>query len=175
MVKRPPLRHIALAPAPPLDTHLHGGQAPVLAVVVGAARDAGAGLGLVLGEDGEDAEDDGDARVELHPHEAVRDRVGDVLEVHGLALDEDADGDEGVEGGVEGLRAAGRRRAEGGQVRGAAAQEVAGAGAAGGGGLDLRAGEHAVWRGKEGGLPFSLFFSWPWVILSTPAGGGGGG
>lgn len=67
-------------------------------MVVPLAVDAGARLGLLVVQDGEDAEDDGDVCVELDTHEAVDSRVGDVLEVHRLALDEDADGDYGVKG-----------------------------------------------------------------------------
>lgn len=112
-------------------------------MVVAPHEYAGAGEGLVLGEDGEDAEDDGDARVEGDAHEAVGDAVGDVLEVHRLALDQHADGDDGVEG------AAGRGgRCQGGQVRGRAAQEVAGCAAAGGGGLDLGGGVESVVGGR---------------------------
>lgn len=67
-------------------------------MVMSLAVNAGAGFGLVVVEDGQDAKDDGDTGVELDAHEAVGDGVGNVLEVHGLALDEDADGDDGVKG-----------------------------------------------------------------------------
>lgn len=92
------LFHLALSPSAALDAELDGGKAPVLAVVVAGGRQAGAGAGLVVVEDGEDAEDDGDAEVEADAHEPLRHGVGDVLEVHGLALDQHADGDDGVEG-----------------------------------------------------------------------------
>lgn len=88
-------------------------------MVVAPGGQAGAGLGLAVVEDGEDAEDDGDAEVEADAHEALRHGVGYVLEVHGLALDQDADGDDGVEG-------LGGGGGEGRQVRGGAAEEVAG-------------------------------------------------
>lgn len=88
----------SVCPLPPLDAHLNRSEAPILAVVVALAVDTGAGLGLLVGQDGEHAKDDGDARVELDAHEALAGGLGDVLEVHGLALDEHADGDDGVEG-----------------------------------------------------------------------------
>lgn len=94
--------------------------------MVVSAVQACTGLGLLIVEDGEDAEDDGDARVEPHAHEAVGDGVGDVLEVHRLALDEDADGNDGVEGTARG--GSGGERSEVGSGRG---EEVAGRGAAG--------------------------------------------
>lgn len=134
-------------------------------MVVAAGGDAGAGLGLVLAEDGEDAEDDGDARVELDAHEAVGDAVGDVLKVHGLALDEDANRDDGVKGGGRGRGGAGRGGGggvgEGGQVRGRGAEEVArGAAGRGGGGLDLGGGEEAVGERGPGRPPVVSFVGW---------------
>lgn len=71
-------------------------------MIVTLAINAGTSLGLFVVEDGQDAKDDGDAGVELNAHQAVGDGVGDVLEVHGLALDEDADGDDGVKGACGG-------------------------------------------------------------------------
>jgi hypothetical protein len=53
---------------------------------------------LVFRESGENTKDDGDAGIELNAHEAVGDGIGDVLEVHGFAFDQDADGDHRVEG-----------------------------------------------------------------------------
>lgn len=102
-------------------------------MVVTAGRESGAGLRLLVAEDGQDAKDDGDARVEADAHEALGDGVGNILKVHRLALDEDADGDDGVKG-----LAAGGVGGEGGQVRGGGAEEVAGR-CAGAGlcGLDL--------------------------------------
>ena len=52
---------------------------------------------LLLGQAGQYAKDDRHAGVEGDAHEAVRDGVADVLEVHCAALDQDADGDESVE------------------------------------------------------------------------------
>lgn len=65
--------------------------------LVALASDAGALEGLVVVEAREDAEDDGRAAVELDAHERLRHGVADVLEVHRRALDEHADGDDGVE------------------------------------------------------------------------------
>lgn len=89
-------------------------------MIVTAAQHAGAGLGLVLVEDGQHTEDDRDAGVELDAHEAVRNAVGDVLEVHSLALDEHTNGDDGVENGGAGV--GGGERSEVGR---GAAEEVA--------------------------------------------------
>lgn len=138
---------LAGGPLPPLDAHLYGGEAPVLSMVVPLTVDAGACLCLVVGEDGEDAEDDGDAGVELDAHEAVGDGVGDVLKVHGLALDEDADGDDGVEGG--GAGGAG----EGGQVCGRGGEEVGRGGPGVGRVLDLRGRDEAVMNGSAAMSP----------------------
>ena len=53
---------------------------------------------LFLRQHSQQPKHDRHAAVELHAHEAVRHGVGDVLEVHGLAFDQHADGDDGVEG-----------------------------------------------------------------------------
>lgn len=90
-------------------------------MVVAPAHQPRASLGLLVVEHGKDAEDDGDAEVQANAHEALRHGVGDVLKVHRLALDQHADGDDGVKG------SRGRRvGAEGGQVRRRGAEEVAG-------------------------------------------------
>lgn len=100
----PSLRNRARSPLPSLDPEFHGSGAPVLPVVValsltaGATTDAGPREGLVLIQDGQQTEDERHAVVELDAHETMRDGLGNVLEVHGLALDQDADGDEGIEG-----------------------------------------------------------------------------
>lgn len=134
------LLHLSLSPSGALHAQLDSSEAPVLAMVVAAAREPGAGLGLLVIEHGQDAEDDGHAEVEADAHEALGDGVGDVLEVHGLALDQHADGDDGVEG-PRGRRGLGR---EGGEVGRRGAEEVAGAGGAARGGLlDLRGRVHA--------------------------------
>lgn len=52
---------------------------------------------LILVQCGEDAKNNGGAGVHLETHECVRDGIADVLEVHGGTLDEDSDGDDGVE------------------------------------------------------------------------------
>ena len=67
-------------------------------MVVAPAHQPRASLGLLVVEHGKDAEDDGDAEVQANAHEALRHGVGDVLKVHRLALDQHADGDDGVKG-----------------------------------------------------------------------------
>jgi len=121
------LVHLATSPGLPLDTHLDGGETPVLTVVVAPLFQAGPRPRLLLAQDRQDAEDDGDARVQGDAHQALRHAVSDVLEVHGLALDQHPDGDQGVEGAG---RAGGRRRRQRRQIRGRAAEEVAGRGPA---------------------------------------------
>lgn len=79
-----------------------------------AGDESGSCLGLVLSQHGEDTKDDGDTRVQRDTHQALRDTVGDVLEVHRLALDEHADGDYRVEGTRRGRIAGGCRK--GGEV-----------------------------------------------------------
>lgn len=68
-------------------------------MVVAARGEPRARLGLVIVEHRQHAEDDGDAEVESSAHQAVGHRVRDVLKVHSLALDQHADGDDGVERG----------------------------------------------------------------------------
>lgn len=122
-----PLLDLASSPILALDRHLDSSETPVLAVVMASRDEAGPRLRLLLGEHGQDAKDDGHARVERDAHQALRHRVGNVLEVHRLALDQHANGDQGVErlrrhrgrGGV----------AQRGEVGCRAAEEVAGAGA----------------------------------------------
>ena len=60
--------------------------------------DSGSDQGLAFCEDGENSKDDGNAGVQLNAHEAVGDGVRYVLEVHGFAFDQNADGDHRVEG-----------------------------------------------------------------------------
>jgi hypothetical protein len=119
--------NLSLGPSPPLDAQLHGRRGPILAVVVAAVEEAGAGLGLLVVQHRQHAEDDGDAKIQLRPHQAVRHGVRDVLEVHRLALDEHTDGDYGVEcrrggGGGGELRQVSRGRAEEVASGGAATQ-----------------------------------------------------
>lgn len=146
---------LSLSPSGAFHAQLDSGETPVLAMVVTPAREPGARLGLLVSEDGQDAENDGHAEVEADAHQALGDGVGDVLEVHGLALDQHADGDDGVEG-ARGRR--GRVGHEGGQVGGRGAEEVAGAGRdARGGLLDLRGRVHAIKQEQRpGGISRSL-------------------
>ena len=122
-----PLLNLASGPILALDGHLDSSKTPILAMVVASGDEAGPRLCLLLSEHGQDAKDDGHARVERHAHQALRYRVGNVLKVHRLALDQHADGDEGVEGARRHriCRGVGKR----GEVGCRAAEEVTGAGA----------------------------------------------
>lgn len=132
-----PLLNFAGSPILALDSHLNSSKTPVLTMVMASRDEAGPRLRLLLGEHGKDTENDGHARVERHAHQALRHRVGNVLEVHRLALDQHANGDQGVEGACRHRRCSGI--AQRGEVGRRAAQEIAGAGAdTGRGGLDLR-------------------------------------
>lgn len=142
------LLQLPLSPSRAFHAQFDSSEAPVLAVVVAAAREPRARLGLLVIEHGQDAENDGHAEVEADAHQALRDGVRDVLEVHGLALDQHADGDDGVEGPRGRGRLVDR---EGGQVDRRGAEEVAGAGrAARGGLLDLRGRVHAGTQSHDG-------------------------
>jgi hypothetical protein len=125
----------SVGPFPSLDTHLNSSQAPVLAVIVTLAFNASASLGLVLGEDGQDTENDGDASVKLDTHQALAGRLGDVLKVHSLALDENANGDDGI-------KRAGRRR-ESREIWSRRGEKVGRGGTASSGALDLGCREEA--------------------------------
>lgn len=126
----------SVGPFPSLDAHLNSGQSPVLAVVVTLALDTGASLGLVFGEDGQNTEDDGDASVKLNTHQALAGRLGDVLKMHGLALDENTDSDDGIKGA--------RRRRESREIWGRRGEKVGRRGTASSGALDLGRREEAT-------------------------------
>lgn len=131
--------NLARRPLVAFDAHLDSSQTPILAVVVALAVDASARLCLVVREHRQHAKDDGDTRVELHAHQAVRHAVGNVLKVHRLALDQDADGNDGVEGAGRGSGGGGRL-----EVGRAGGEEVGGRGRARSGLLDLGGREKAV-------------------------------
>ena len=119
-------------------------------MVVAVLSETSAGLSLLVVQHSEYAEYHGDPAVEANAHESLGDCVGDVLEVHGLALDQNADGDHGIKGARS--SGVGGGRWEGGQVRGRGAEEVASrerGGAAASRGLDLRGGEEPL-RGVRG-------------------------
>ncbi|KAI9053454.1 hypothetical protein LZ554_002412 [Drepanopeziza brunnea f. sp. 'monogermtubi'] len=120
-------------------------------MVVTATGHARSRLRLLLVQHGQQSKDQRDASVELDAHQALGDGIGDVLKVHGLALDQDADGDDGVEGARGGGRLALGVEGEGGQVGGAGAEEVAGAEGGGGGTLDLGGREESFLEGGAGG------------------------
>ena len=91
---------LSFTPPPRIHRHLYGGHTPVLAVImpfVFTFANSSPNQSLVFREGREDAEDDGDAGVELDAHKAVGDGVRDVLKVHGFAFDQDADGDHCIE------------------------------------------------------------------------------
>ncbi len=92
-------------------------------MVVATVDDSSPRLRLLFVQHRQHAEDDGHASVQGHPHESLRDAVGDVLEVHGLAFDQNSDGDQRVKWARSRSRSAGRQL---GQVTGRAAQQVPG-------------------------------------------------
>lgn len=76
----------------------HTRASPVLAVVMAVLRQPRALPRLLLIQDRQQAKDDGNAKVELDAHQAARDGFGNVFKVDGVALDQDANGEDGVEG-----------------------------------------------------------------------------
>jgi hypothetical protein len=79
-----------------LGSHLNGSSSPVLSVVVSIRSETSSLKSLLLGQTGEHAENDGGLGGDLGLHEALGNGVGNVLKVHGGALDEHADGDDSV-------------------------------------------------------------------------------
>lgn len=66
-------------------------------MIMAPIYDAGPRLGLLVIQDSEDAKDNGHTGVEGDTHQTVGDTLGNVLKVHRLALDQHANGDDGVE------------------------------------------------------------------------------
>jgi len=110
-------------------------------MVVTPTRYARSRLRLVLTQHRQESKNQRHAGIKLHPHQPLRNRFRDIFEMHRLPLDEDADGDDGVEG--PGRRGGRPRGVEihGREVRGGAPEEVARAEGGGGCGLDLGGGE----------------------------------
>mmetsp|Transcript_194 Transcript_194/g.674 ORF Transcript_194/g.674 Transcript_194/m.674 type:complete len:215 (+) Transcript_194:296-940(+) len=79
--------------------HLDGGPPPIRPVVT---RPDGSHAGLLLAHAGEDAEEDRHARLHAHRHQPRRDRVRDCLKVVRVALDQDANRQDGVHRAGEG-------------------------------------------------------------------------
>jgi hypothetical protein len=91
----------SFTPLPRTHRHLDGGETPIFTVVmtfVPALANSGPKQSLIFREGSENAKDDRDAGIELDAHDAVGDSVGDVLEMHGFAFDQDTDCDHCVEG-----------------------------------------------------------------------------
>lgn len=140
----------ALCPPLRLDTEFDGGRAPILSVVVplGFPSDTRPLERLLVRVAVQHAVNDGHARLELDPHQAVRDGVRDVLEMLGRAFDQDSDGDDGGEGALErsggGGSGRGRRGGRGVGEKGRRAHEVGRVRRC----LDLGSGDHPV-RGAQ--------------------------
>jgi len=96
-----PSLELSFTPPPRTNRHLDGGETPILTVImtlIWGPANSGPNQSLVLIEGSENAKDDRDTSIELDAHEAVGDSVGDVLKMHGVAFDQDTDGDHCVEG-----------------------------------------------------------------------------
>lgn len=91
--RRPPAR---------MTPHLHSSQPPILSMImplpIRTPSQSSTIQRLVIAQRSQHPENNRHTRIELHTHEAGRDGVADVFKVHCRALDEDADGDDGVEG-----------------------------------------------------------------------------
>lgn len=61
----------AIGPLLSLDTHLDSSKTPILSMVVTLTVNTGTSLRLVLGQNGQDAKNDGNASVELDTHKAL--------------------------------------------------------------------------------------------------------
>ena len=95
-----PLLHICpLLPAFPLRTQLHCRIPPVFTVIVAlpCLVDPRSLQPLLLVQERKQAEDNGTSGIELHFHQAMADRVRNVLEVHSAALDQSTDSNNRVE------------------------------------------------------------------------------
>eukprot|EP00428_Durinskia_dybowskii_P024754 CAMPEP_0170240230 /NCGR_PEP_ID=MMETSP0116_2-20130129/19873_1 /TAXON_ID=400756 /ORGANISM="Durinskia baltica, Strain CSIRO CS-38" /LENGTH=247 /DNA_ID=CAMNT_0010491049 /DNA_START=47 /DNA_END=788 /DNA_ORIENTATION=+ len=79
------------------EARLHDGESPIFAAVVARALHPRASLCLLLVQAAEDAVDDGHAVRQVQVHDALGHGFADVLEMHGLALDEAADAHYAIE------------------------------------------------------------------------------
>lgn len=139
-----PLLNLAGRPRLPLAPHFHGREAPVEAVVMPTLREAGPRARLLVVQHRQHTEDDRHACVEPDPHQPVHCGLGNVFEVHRLAFDQHAHGDDGVKGSV-GLR----RSREGREIRRRGSEEVARRdGSSASRALDLRCREESVEKGR---------------------------
>jgi hypothetical protein len=112
-------------------------------MIMTTSRDARSSFRLLLIQHRQESENQRNTSVELYAHETLRDGIGDVFEMHGLALDQHANGDDSIEGAGGSGSGACLVEVEGGQVCGRGAEQVAGAEGGGGCGLDLRGGEES--------------------------------
>ena len=90
----------ALGPSARVRCHLDRSRSPILSMIVALVSPtayARSLQSLVVGQRSEDTKDDRDASIECDTHERMRYALGNVLEVHGRALDEHANGNHGVE------------------------------------------------------------------------------
>lgn len=145
-------QNLAIRPFPFPDAQFNSGQPPILAMIMPRITllltHTRSRLRLLFIQDRQQAKDQGDAGIQLHAHQPVRDSLGDVLEVHGLALDEDADGDQGIERRCGGRRSPDGRHTERREVARRGAEKVACAEGGAGCGLDLRCGVESGWWGE---------------------------
>lgn len=88
----------------------------VVSLVAALASDARPHQTLLVAQQRQEPKDNRHVAVQLHAHEPVADRVSDVLEMHRLALDEHADGNDCIEGRLQ-RRRRGLGRRFGAEVR----------------------------------------------------------
>ena len=89
----------ASRPVLPLDAHLHSSKTPILTVVMASFNNASPRLSLLVIQDGKNTKDDGDTGVERNAHQPVGYALGNILEMHRLAFDQDANRNNRIEGG----------------------------------------------------------------------------
>jgi hypothetical protein len=80
----------------PQEGHFHRRFTPVVTVVAVTGR--APGHDLRFGQARQDAKNHGRARIQANIHNTLRHRIGNVFEMHGIALDEDAGTDDSVDG-----------------------------------------------------------------------------
>ena len=153
------LKNLPLRPIPTLHTQLHRRTPPILTMIVHPPIAQPSSLQpLLLRQHRQQTEDHGHSRIQLHPHQAVADRIGNIFKVHRGTLDQHANGDDGVECLLLGRGWSVGRFA---QVRGRCGEKVCGANTFTGlAGLDLRGGV------ETGCFPDVNFSRWiPWVRM----------
>lgn len=97
--RQKPLQNPPFRPPPPLNRQLHRRMSPILTMIMLIRRVSQTCplQALLLIQQRQHAKNHRHARLQLHPHQPMTDRIGNVLEMHRSTLDQHADGNHGVE------------------------------------------------------------------------------